>query len=435
MWTFWNFLLAAVLAASSCSLARILGAPAPAWWPTGLGFAPTTVALGFATAWITGLVVVPTWIRFAQRRELMDRPDARKHHAVAVPSMGGVGLYAGLLVAGLLLSFGAFHHAALIAAAGILLLTGVIDDTYDMSPGRKLLLQLAASGLAVYGGGITRLPLPLPPFMEDPLVVGILATIVIAALINALNFLDGVDGLCGGIGLINGMVLTWFFARNGQFGEAAASAAMAGAILAFLRSNVRKGGARVFLGDTGSMLVGWFTGTAGLMAAQPGLAAEAMARGLELDGIVLPNSSPGWVFDPSVLTIGLFLLPLFDTVRIVGIRVAKGLKPFSADRRHIHHVLQKSGFRGIGPSVVLWTSHVLVTLLAAVLASQPDLPVYGPALLVVFAIALSELLTFRRLGKLKREAWVHQQRMQLVTDRNFAAERRLRHLEAPPKRA
>jgi UDP-N-acetylmuramyl pentapeptide phosphotransferase/UDP-N-acetylglucosamine-1-phosphate transferase len=143
---------------------------------------------------------------------------------------------------------------------------------------------------------------------------------------NAFNLIDGVDGLAGGLGLMATLILgTWFFLNN-EFEYAAIAACLSGSLLAFLIFNFHP--AKIFMGDTGSLLIGTITAALAIHFLQ----------------VAESKSSPFEIANPDTLIFSIFFVPLFDTIRVFAVRIVKGRSPFSADRRHIHHLLLIIGF-------------------------------------------------------------------------------------------
>jgi UDP-GlcNAc:undecaprenyl-phosphate GlcNAc-1-phosphate transferase len=263
----------------------------------------------------------------ALRLGLVDSPGGRKTHSGEVPVIGGLAMFSGLLVAAMAGAIQSSLAGPLLAASGLMVVVGLLDDVFDLPPNVRLLAHIAAATTLVLATGFTVTGLgDLFGIGEIPL--GPLAwpfTVVAAiALINAFNMLDGMDGLAGGVGLVALVGLAVAFAQADQLGAAAISAAMLGAVLAFLVFNVParfNRGVLAFMGDSGSTLLGFLLAGLGLAAVQP----ERQA------------------LEP-VLLLWLMPIPIFELFMSTFRRLFRGRSPLKADRGHFHHALLAAGF-------------------------------------------------------------------------------------------
>ena len=288
------------------------------------------IALTFAAALVVGLIVTPIVREFAHRRELLDQPGGRKVHQVPIPRLGGVAMAIafGLAIAGATIADPGLGSTeglrpnrapAILVGVGLLLLVGIVDDTRGMKAMVKLAFQVAIAGLAWWAGlSIELLHFPWGIVELGPLALPITVAWIVGV-INAVNLIDGLDGLAAGV------VLTVL----GGFGLLAAPdgvdptlyliAATMGAAVGFLAYNLHP--ATIIMGDTGSMVLGFVV--------------AAVAISLTQDG-VYPHAP--WV---PVVALG---VPLLDTAWAVVRRTARGEAFFVADRGHIHHQLLRLGF-------------------------------------------------------------------------------------------
>ena len=281
-------------------------------------------ALG-TSAFLICLVLTPICRDIFLRAGLVDQPDAhRKLHLRAVPRMGGIPIvlaYAGALGLVFLFNPGGgklyIQHERLflelLPAAALVFLTGLLDDILSLKPKHKLLGQLVAAIVAVSFGA--RLQLAHFPVWVSCL----LSVCWLIGCTNAVNLIDGMDGLATGVGLLATMTTLVVAILGHNMGLALATVPLAGCLLAFLAFNFNP--ASVFLGDCGSLTIGFVLGCFGLIWSQHtgtmlGMAAPLMALGL----------------------------PLLDVCLAIGRRYLRNVPIFSADRGHIHHVLQSFGF-------------------------------------------------------------------------------------------
>jgi len=224
--------------------------------------AVTMLAAAFAGGLVLALVLTPLGIRAAWAVGYLDHPEARKLHTSATPLLGGVVVFVAALGAWLGVSL-ALHRPAhsggayLFAGALVALLLGLWDDRFGMRPWVKLLGQTAAGGTLLASGSIPNLGLPAA--IEVAVVL-----LAIVALMNAVNFLDNMNGMVGGLAALTLAAFAWTSASRGAVGLAAAQLALAGACAGFLPYNFPR--ARIFLGDAGSLLLGYSLGASALLA-------------------------------------------------------------------------------------------------------------------------------------------------------------------------
>jgi UDP-GlcNAc:undecaprenyl-phosphate GlcNAc-1-phosphate transferase len=286
----------------------------------------TYLAQAAAAAFFAGLLILMLR-RPAERWGLVDHPGGRKRHAAPVPLTGGIAITAGMILA-LAVSFSAFaQYSAFFAGVLLLALVGLMDDLGEVSPGTKLLLQVVAALLMTSWGENFLLNLG-DLFGTNPINTrhwAIPLTVLAAlAVVNAINMLDGLDGLAGSLVLGILLVLTGFAWTIGDANAAKILIVLAGALTGFLFFNLPwplRGRHRTFMGDAGSMVLGfavaWFS-----------VALTQRA------GSAVPPPVMLWV-------LGIVLMDVFTvTVR----RLARRRSPMAADRDHIHHMLLRRGF-------------------------------------------------------------------------------------------
>jgi UDP-GlcNAc:undecaprenyl-phosphate/decaprenyl-phosphate GlcNAc-1-phosphate transferase len=283
-------------------------------------------------------------------------PRERDVHTKPTPLLGGVAMYGGL-VAGLLVAdrFTNYLQQAfasprtiegLLMAGGLLVIVGVIDDRWGLGAISKLAAQIAAGGIVVWSGAY--LPWIPGPGSEtvllEPDLSYTITILIIVATINAVNFIDGLDGLAAGIVgisalgyLVYSYELTNSIGIQSQSVPAIASAVLAGMCFGFLPHNFNP--ARIFMGDTGSMLLGL------LLAYGPIASTASLDYNLLItynNGTLHPANRFPTIL-PLIIPIAIWIIPYTDMVLAVIRRMVKGMSPFDADRQHLHHRLQNMG--------------------------------------------------------------------------------------------
>jgi len=277
------------------------------------------------------------------------KPRDRDVHAVATPRLGGVAIFAGfalaLFTAGQLPNLrDAFtkngpEMSWIVIAAGIICLIGALDDRYELDSLTKLAGQVLATGIMVTRGGVQLALIYIPGYgtlvLSRDLAIPVTILLTVLA-INAVNFIDGLDGLAAGvtaIGAAGFFVFGYHLAQDNRIQVAAApmliAAALVGVCLGFLPHNFWP--ARIFMGDSGSMLVG-------LLLSAAATTATTYADPQTFDGAVgsLPLALP-------LLALAVFAIPFIDLVLAVFRRVGHGQSPFTPDKRHLHHRLLALG--------------------------------------------------------------------------------------------
>ena len=282
-----------------------------------------TCFYSFMTALFAALIMVPFLRQWALDKDTVDIPDARKQHLTPMPRLGGIAIFLAFLFSAIIYAPIDDALRGMLAGSLIIFATGVVDDLNGLSARGKFAGQVAACLVTILVGNIYLVDLGnlfgfgkivLPAYVGIPFTV-----FAVVGVINAINLIDGLDGLAGGVSTI---AMTAFFLLGWLSDDPVTmilSAAMVGAILGFLKDNFYP--ARIFMGDTGSLVVGYVVGFVAVYMTQK-------------EGASISPMVP-------VVVLG---LPLLDTVWVMSRRVLAGKSPFSADRTHVHHKFLSLGF-------------------------------------------------------------------------------------------
>jgi UDP-N-acetylmuramyl pentapeptide phosphotransferase/UDP-N-acetylglucosamine-1-phosphate transferase len=303
-------------------------------------------------AFLTSLAItffaIPSIIKIAQIKHLFDVPDERKTHESNVPTLGGIAIFAGMIFS---ITFWSSQKEIvelqyIISAIIILFFIGIKDDLFNLVAYKKLLGQLAAAFILVHFAdiritnffgifGVNQLSLVASYFFS------IFTMVVIT---NSLNLIDGIDCLAGSVGILAASIFgAWFFIED-QTQYVVLSASLVGSLAAFLHYN--RTPAKIFMGDTGSLLVGILLSILAIKFIE-------MNRIIPIDGANKIRGIP-------VVTIGILIIPLFDTLRSFTIRMLQGRSPFSPDRNHLHHLLIDLGLTHIKATLALVGFNILI---------------------------------------------------------------------------
>lgn len=289
--------------------------------------------LSFFIAFGATLYLLLVLRRIAPRLGLLDQPGGRKAHKGAIPLVGGLAMFVGFAFALLMLDTGLHTLRALIAGATLMVVVGVLDDMHELSSSSRFIVQIASALMMIYWGGVELLDLG-KLVSDETLYLGWwsvpLTVFATVGVINALNMVDGVDGLAGSVALVSSLALALAAVVNGNETAALVLGLLASVLAAFLLLNLRlpwQPRATVFMGDAGSMFLGfvlaWFL--------------IDLAQG---EGRAISPAAALWLLG----------VPLIDTVTMMLRRILKKRSPFAPDREHFHHVLLLAGF---SPSIAL----------------------------------------------------------------------------------
>ena len=315
--------------------------------------------------------LMPLAMRVAVRSKALDMPDERKVHTEPVPRIGGIVMAVGVFVSMLLWRTDDVFLKAFAAGAAIIVVFGIFDDLKGLNYKVKFLAQVAAALTVIFYGEvrIIRLGTLLPENALLPLWVAIpLTLVVVVGVTNAVNLADGLDGLAGGICLISFCCIGWLAYQGDNVVVTFISISLIGVIFGFLRFNTYP--ARLFMGDTGSQLLGFSLVTCSIALTQS--ASSALSP-------VLPLIICGF--------------PILDTVTVMSERIAAGRSPFVADKNHFHHRLIRLGFFHTEAVFVIYVIQSILVLAAFFFRFYSDW-----ALLIGYGIFSNLIITSFFLG-------------------------------------
>ncbi len=288
-------------------------------------------------AFLITFFAIPIIIQVARRKKLFDEPDERKVHKVVIPTLGGLGIFGGFILATLIgAPVGSNELQYFAAAAIVIFFLGIKDDILILSAAKKFIGQLVAAGIIIKFGGVQLSNMHgFLGITTIPYVASIILTFfTIIVVINSFNLIDGIDGLAGSLGLLTSLVFGLYFFYAGQLLYGVMALSLAGSLVGFLIYNFSP--AKIFMGDTGSLLIGLINSI------------------LVVKFINIAGSPIGKFPLEAAPAIGfaILIVPLFDTLRVFAFRILSRRSPFSPDRTHVHHFLLEKGY-----------SHKKITLL------------------------------------------------------------------------
>lgn len=289
----------------------------------------TTIVLPIVIASMAVSMVHPKLVKVAKLKNIVDNPNARKLNKMPVPVLGGVGVFFGLMLS---LSVAGYYIPEmsipfeLIIAMLIMLYTGVGDDILSLSPRLRFGMQIFTVCLMMFLGGI---------YIDDfhglwgvyklPHAIAIALTLVsCVGIINSINLIDGVDGLCSGYGMFASILFATCFLRMGDVSYAVLAFAVFGALIPFMLHNMFGHRYKMFMGDGGSLVLGFICSLFVMRVIQSGYD-------------VVTGSTISF-------TLAVLAVPVFDTLRVMTARMLQRRSPFSPDKTHLHHMFIALGF-------------------------------------------------------------------------------------------
>ncbi|MEG0774436.1 MraY family glycosyltransferase [Clostridium sp.] len=315
---------------------------------------------------------ITPWVKkIANKVNAIDIPkDNRRVHSSPIPRMGGLAIYISFVLV-MLLEFKSFHaaHYGLIIGGTIIVIGGILDDIKGLKPSHKLMFQLLATSCLILSGITIRLVTNpfnnIYPYMNLGF-WGIPITMLwVIGITNAFNLIDGLDGLAAGVAFISTITLLVVSIINGRYETILLTTILGGAILGFLPYNFHP--AKIFMGDTGSQLLGFFL------------------AGISIQGAI--KSTTSLVIAVPLLTLG---LPIYDTIFAMIRRKASGKPIMEGDKGHLHHRLLNLGLNQREAVLIMYVTSAILGSLAVIamqLSSKKAYFLLASVVVVIFILA------------------------------------------------
>ena len=354
----------------------------------------------FLTSFIITYFSIPIVVKVSLAKRLFDIPNGRTSHKHATPTLGGIAMFAGVLISSLLFvdssEVSVFQYV--IAGSFILFFFGIQDDLTPLKWRMKIFGEvLAAFSLIVLADfRITDLQGILGIHHIDYLSSTILTLFVMIGIVNAMNLIDGIDGLAAGISFMATCIFGLWFFMTGQGALAILSISVTGMLIAYLGYNVYGIKNKIFMGDTGALLLGYLMTIFVIALNRYPIAAE----------------SPWHINNVPVISFSILFIPFFDTLRVMTSRMIKGKSPFTADHNHIHHQILDLGFSHGQTTLILLLTNGLIILLVFMLQ---NLEIHL-LMLVVLSLGIIKSLIPAYIGR----HWHYQKQKILPTFKNVS---------------
>ena len=341
---------------------------------------PAALAL-LGTLWIH-----PKVLRIAILKNLVDNPDARKLQRNPVPVMGGIAVFFGIVI-GICSSQAIFNcpNAFMLTTAMLIMLyIGTIDDIIDLSPKMRFIVEILLVAWLMYVNkasidsfwGLWGVD-TIPAWLAWPLTI-----FAAVGIINAINLIDGVNGLSSGFCFMASVLFAAVFYISGNIVMTTLAVSAAGAIVPFFLHNVFGQKTKMFIGDGGTLVIGI-------------MMSMFVINILKSDTECAVFASKGIGLIP--LTLSILAIPVFDTLRVMSARIMRGTSPFYPDKTHLHHIFIDLGFSHLGTTVSILTMNLLVVaawFISYRLGASVDVQLY-----IVLAISITSTFLFYSFAK------------------------------------
>lgn len=305
------------------------------------------ILLSFSLALFISSVLIPSIIDIARAKSYVDAPNSRTSHRNTTPTLGGIAIFIGSVIAFLMfISAGTMpSFQYIIASVLVIFFIGFKDDIIGISPYKKFFGQVIAALIVIEFGRIILMNLH-GLFYIYPITYNfglVLSVITIIGVTNCFNLMDGIDGLSASLSILACSAFGIWFYLVGEVDWAVLSAAIAGATLAFLYFNVFSKTNKIFMGDTGSLFLGFIISI---------IAIRFNEASVSVTGPYAVQAAPA-------VSIGFLIIPIFDTLRVFLTRIVRNKPPFSPDKTHIHHYLLELGFTHGQATLILFITGFL----------------------------------------------------------------------------
>lgn len=329
------------------------------------------------------ILLIPVVILLCRKYGIYDRNNAFGGRQGKISRLGGTGIFLSFMITNtrLIDSANQLQIYCVLIAVFLLFILGLYDDIFNSGPGVKFFIQIIIAYFAVVYGHVKYLPYHSDSSLLNDFSENVFSVFLLVYVINAFNLIDGIDGLAALLGALINLFLGVALAIHGEQMYAGMAFILFGTLTGFLVFNFSP--ARVFMGDSGSMVTGFISTVVAL-------------RFMALNHDILNAFYIG-----PVVVFALFIVPLYDTFRVFFIRIWLRKSPFKGDQNHIHHRLSRLGFQNHQVIFLLTCYTVFVVLFAIILRDMSDLVLLF--VLLLLSITLNSVLDFHLKRNLNRK--------------------------------
>ena len=323
-----------------------------------------SLALSFTIVYF----VIPKIIKVSKIIKLFDVPNQRSAAKQIVPTLGGIAIFAGFMISTIVSSnsLSINEMKSMFVGVTVMFLIGLKDDIIGLSAKKKLIFQIVIALYLVIQGNyrITNLH-GILGFQEIGYVIGVVISVVaIVGIINAFNLIDGIDGLASGIGILVSVTFGVLFLNAGDFIYSITCFSLTGSLVAFYLYNVFGHTNKIFMGDTGSLIIG------------------IVVAALIIHFVEFTPVSSSAVQGSVAIALSLIIVPVIDTIRVFAIRISQKRSPFSPDMNHIHHNLLKLTGNHLATSSIIIAVNGVIIWLSFLFVEEIE----GPVLFIILLV-------------------------------------------------
>lgn len=309
-------------------------------------------------SFILVVISIPPILRVARAKHLFDYNDERKIHKGAIPPLGGIAIFIGFVLSTIVATDGyTFDNLKYIIASVILMFfIGLKDDLLNISAKKKLMVQIFAAVVLVTLGNVRFTSWQgIFGVHELPYFASVIFSIfVLIVIVNSYNLIDGIDGLASGLAILAGGVFgVWFFLA-GEIQFAIMSFALVGSLSGFFLFNVFGNTNKLFMGDTGSLVIGLIIST----------------LVIKFNEFNIVKTTPFAIGAAPAVSFAIIIVPLIDTLRVMGIRIMQKRSPFSPDKNHVHHRLLKLTNNHLTSTTIIIIANAFIIGVALLMNNQ-----------------------------------------------------------------
>lgn len=323
------------------------------------------IYIGAMMCFLTVIILTPLVKRLAIKVGATDEPNNRKVHEKIMPRLGGLAIYVSFLLGFLIFIPETIHYWPIMLGATVIVFVGILDDLFQKSAKFKFIMQIIAAVIPVVGGfKIDFITLPFTDQIEFGFFAVPITILWIVAITNAINLIDGLDGLAAGIAAIAFLTISGLAVSMGNLPIALISLMMFGSTVGFLLFNFYP--AKIFMGDTGSLFLGYIISV---------IAVTGLFKNVALFSLLVP--------------IIILAIPILDTVFAVIRRIIHK-KPISApDKSHLHHCILKLGFTHKQTVILIYGMSILFSL-AGIVLNRSEM--WSSIIILIIVLIIVELL-------------------------------------------
>ena len=309
----------------------------------------------FLLAGFVSMLIIPPIVRMAKLKKLFAEPNGRTSHNGNIPYLGGIAIFASLAIStSLFADIGTpDEFQFIIPALLIIFFIGLKDDVVCINPLYKLGAQVLTSLIVIMLADLRiRSMYGVFGVYELPYIISVVLTLfVFVSLINAFNLIDGIDGLASGLGIQISMIFGLWLGFLHQYSFSILAFSLAGSLIPFYFYNVLGGKNKLFMGDTGSLLIGLII----------------IILAIKIIHSKVPEGSVGMFRARPAVIVSAMIIPIADILRIFAFRIVRGKSPFGADKNHFHHYLLRLGMGHWQASTTIIAINILIFVLAVIL--------------------------------------------------------------------